>query len=270
LVTEHTSSPLIFGSAVHYGCGIFLTTGSESRATKAAETEVKKRETEYENYEDYRQDLFRAPILVGEWIRKLGKGYRNNFDTVISEKEIRVPIPGTDGFFYTMIPDAVIANEDMAAIVEIKTSSSSWKLTDLGVRTGDQATSYLWGVSEKYPFPIDGVLPNILYWNKKAYNETNINVFQSELVTRTRKDIEELKWGLAQLVTEISQKIATFKSGKFPAPMLFPRNTYYCNAFFRPCEYAEICRRSLSLKGRAPGGFRREAARRKITDPMEN
>lgn len=268
IVPIYKDTALIQGAAVHEGIATFFKTRSHSKALHKAVAEITDQAELIKDPQEYQKILHRAPILLDYWFALLGDRYLTDYTLLHSEREFRLKIPRTPGFVYTIRPDAIIASKKYPSriyILEFKTSSSSWRTTEMGVRYGDQSTGYMWGVSSSLNLKPVGVLPNILYWNKQSDKESNIEIIESDIVERTNKDIEEFKAGLAMLTTEVTQKVTSFKSGKYPAYMLFPRNTYYCNAYFRPCEYADICRNNLTLKGRAPEGFKRDTYSRAVT-----
>ena len=268
LIPVYKDSALIQGGAVHEGISTFFKTRSKVKSINKVVSEIADQATLIESTQEYERILHKAPILLDYWIALLGNRYLADYTLISSERELRLKIPNTPNFVYTVRPDAVISpkgHPSTVYILEFKTSSSSWRTTEMGVRFGDQSTGYMWAVSSSLKLKVSGVLPNILYWNKKSDSETNIEIIESDIVERTRKDIEEFKAGLAMLTSEVTQKVKSFQSGKFPAYMLFPRNTYYCNSYFRPCEYANICRLSLSMKGRAPQGFKRDTYSKAVT-----
>jgi hypothetical protein len=97
-------------------------------------------------------------------------------------------------------------------------------------------------------------VPDIAYWNKAAKSTANIHCFRGDIVERTPTRIKQFLGGIAQLQTEIAQKVEAFKEGYDPY-VLFQRNTHYCNAFFKPCEFAEICDGDITKMTRLPISF---------------
>jgi hypothetical protein len=76
---------------------------------------------------------------------------------------------------------------------------------------------------------------------------------------------------MSQKAAEITQKMAAVYSGHDPA--IFSRNGYYCNAYNRPCEFADLCRQDLGAHTKPPAGFRRRPGRftvREIAQPVED
>lgn len=268
---NYTATPLLNGAAFHEGKATFYKTGSKAKAIRKVETELKGRKQEFYNDEQYLQTSERCPILLENWIEKFGWGDLKRYDFIAIEEELEVKIPGTD-YVFTIRPDAVVqektGDRDVLGM-ETKTSSFSIKTTDIAVYYGDQATAYLWAAQQHYKRKIFGIVPDIAYWNKQTSNQANITCTRGDIVRRDERRIYQFYSGLAQLINIMSQKVAAYESGADPY-MLFQRNTHYCNAFFKPCEYAEICDNDLTKVKRLPPGYRRDRAfiKPKMTDPV--
>lgn len=236
-------------------------TGSKAKALRKVETEIKSRAHEFENLEDYHFTLERCPVLLNHWIDKLGYNDLKRFTIVDVEKELTTRLPGTN-FIATVRPDAIVKEKDGDGSMygmETKTSSFSIKTTEMGVHYGDQATIYMWAARAHYKQPLYAILPDIAYWNKAAKDESNIKCVRGDLVQRSDRRIAQFTAGLIQLQQIIAQKVEAYRQGADPY-MLFQRNTHYCNAFFKPCEFAEICDNDLTKVKRLPPGFKRERA----------
>lgn len=255
--TIYTATPLINGSAFHEGKAAFYTTGNASKALRKAESEIKSRRSEFKDEEEYYKTLERCPVLLEHWINKFGYLDLKRFDLIDVEKELTVPIPGTP-FVFTVRPDAIVKekNGDDWYGMETKTSSFSIKTTEIGVHYGDQATAYLWAARYHYKRPLYAVIPDIAYWNKASKGPHNINCVRGDLIQRTDERIRQFVAGLTTLQTIIAQKVEAYKEGTDPYS-LFHRNTFYCDAFFKPCEYIEICDNHLPSVKRLPPGFKR-------------
>jgi hypothetical protein len=259
--TKYTATPLINGHAFHEGKATFYMTGSKAKALRKVETEIKSRAHEFENLEDYHFTLERCPVLLNHWIDKLGYNDLKRFTIVDVEKELTTRLPGTN-FIATVRPDAIVKEKDGDGSMygmETKTSSFSIKTTEMGVHYGDQATIYMWAARAHYKQPLYAILPDIAYWNKAAKDESNIKCVRGDLVQRSDRRIAQFTAGLIQLQQIIAQKVEAYRQGADPY-MLFQRNTHYCNAFFKPCEFAEICDNDLTKVKRLPPGFKRERA----------
>jgi hypothetical protein len=269
----YTQTELINGSAFHEGKAEFYLTGSEAKAISKAKREIKSRELEFKDSGEFNKVYERCPILLKHWIDKFGKQDLDRFEFIAVEEEISLKVPGTN-FIFTMRPDAVVrerSGDKDNYIMETKTSGFSIKTTEIGVYYGDQSTAYKWGVEAKYKIPIYGIIPDIAYWNKESKLESNIECRRGNIVLRDNTRVAQFIAGVKQLQSEISQKIEAYKSGIDPY-MLFQRNTHYCNAFFKPCEYAPICDSNLLRVKRLPPGFKRSSSRikPKISDFVED
>ena len=266
--SKSTAVPLINGAAFHEGKATFYLTGSEKKALNKVKSEIKDRQEEFADRQEFLSVLERCPILLQHWIDRLGKGDLKRFNFLGVEDEIILPIPGTP-YIFTMRLDAVVQEkkgDKSIYIMETKTSSFSIRTTEMGVYYGDQATAYTWGAKNFYKKPIYGVIPDIAYWNKKATGTHNISCVRGDIIMRSDRRIHQFLSSTAQLQTEIAQKVEAYKKGYDPY-MLFPRNTYYCNAFFKPCEYAGICDNNLTKIKRLPSDLKRN---RSWTKPIPN
>jgi hypothetical protein len=271
--TRYTAVPLINGSAFHEGKAVFYKTGSKAKALRKAETEIKQRKEEFEYLDDYLSVLDRVPILLEAWIDKFGYDDLKRFRIIAVEEELLMKVPGTS-YVFSLRPDAIVEEKDGQRLrygMETKTSSFSIKTTELGVHYGDQATAYLWGANAFYDKPLYAVIPDIAYWNKQSTKPSNITLTRGDLVQRSPRRIGQFANGLAQLQSIMSQKVEAYKRGADPYT-LFQRNTHYCNAFFKPCEYAEICDNDLTKAKRLPPGFRkgRQLIKPDLFDPIED
>jgi hypothetical protein len=207
-----------------------------------------------------------VPILLKAWIDTFGKRDLELYDILRVEKEMNIKLPGTGGkpFLFTTRPDTVVRQKRTPReyfIMETKTSSFSINVTDLGVRYGDQATSYIASVEENLGIRVAGVIPDIAYWNKQAKSEGNISCVRGDLITRSPSDVAQFKNATNQVFVEMSQKATAVLAGQADPRAMFARNTYYCNAFNKSCEFCDICRRPDVLIGRGslPPEFVRDA-----------
>ena len=260
--SKYTSPPLIHGSAFHNGKGAFYLSGSETKALRVCKAEIKDRQSEYENKDDYLLTLERCPVLLAYWIRKFGDKDLKRFNFIAVEEELSLTLPGTD-FIVTVRPDAVVIEKKPPKelyIMETKTSSFSLGTTELGVYYGDQATIYTWAVEKAYNCKVSGIIPDIAYWNTKAKDTSNISCVRGNIVNRSERRIAQYLGSLVQLQNEIAQKIEAYKNGYDPYT-LFSRNTYYCNAFFKACEFADICDNDLTCAKRLPPGLKRDRSK---------
>jgi hypothetical protein len=253
--TKFTAVPLINGSAFHEGKAEFYLTKSEKKAISKCKSEIKARRKEFQDEADYFEVIDRCPQLLSNWILELGKEDLKRFKIVGVEREFKILVPGTN--FYMTVRIDFIGDDKSSLdryIYETKTSSFSEKTTKFGVYYGDQATIYTWAVETALKKKIAGVVPDIAYWNKAAKSSGNIHCFRGDIIERGPTRIKQFLGGVAQLQSEIAQKVEAFKEGYDPY-VLFQRNTHYCNAFFKPCEFGEICNGDITKMTRLPIGF---------------
>lgn len=257
LETKKISPPLITGTAFHEGKATFYRTHSLKKAVKKVETIIKDHEEHYYEKEYFEKDYLRFPLLLEIWIEQYGYKHLEDYEITGIEKELFVKVPNTENFIASARIDLIYKEKltNNLYIHDTKTSSFSKKITNLGLYYGDQATMYIWAVAENYNQKPTALIGDIAYWNKNAKDEQNISCYQTDLIIRSDKQIEEFKQSLAAIFNEISQKVTAWKTGNYTKAMLFPRNTYYCNSFSKACEYADICRTNIEEKTRAPIGF---------------
>lgn len=260
LVPKRTDEALINGAAFHEGKAVFYTTHSKDRALKKVKSEIKDRKHEYANEELYERSLQRIPVMLDSWIEERGWEDLEDYEILDVEREIHMEIPGTNGKIATMRIDLIVQDkvDGEILIVDTKTSSSSHKTAYNALIMSDQVTMYWWGAEAYLGKNVDGFLGDITYWHKSSTDENKILNYRGDVILRSKKDILELQDNVQNVVTEIAQKTEAVRSGMHRPSQVFPRNTYYCFAYFRPCEYAEICRRNAILKGQVPHGFRRD------------
>jgi len=259
---KYVSASLLYGVAVHEGCATFYKTKSMDKAKAKVIAELKKVKTLFEHFEEYQTALLRGPILVAHWVVSQGALDLKRYNIISVEGDFSQELPGMPGFVFTGRMDIVVQDKKTLKyyVIDHKTSSSSKDLTENGVKYGDQATGYIWLASKQLNVKIEGMIADILYWHKIAKSESNIDCFRGEVVTRSPRDIHAFLQGLKQVFSEISQKVAAYRKG-MDEDMLFPRNTYYCMSYGKPCEFASICRDKLR-KNMLPLGF--EQDRRKL------
>lgn len=258
---QFTAKPLIMGAAYHLGTALWYEGKSEKVCIKRSLEYVESMKAEMESSEDFEDVLFRVKNLVHYWIERLGAMDRQEYKVVAVEKQLKVPIG--DKFIMTIRPDAIIQHKatGLYYIQEKKTSSFSKRLTEEGVMWGDQATAYIWGVKKVLGIEVDGVIPDIAYWNKTTRSIANIEFIRGDIVRRTPYQIELFESNMAQLFSEVTQKILALDSKKYRADILFPRNSHYCMSYFSLCPYAAVCNTDVQKKRGVPQGFRKEVAK---------
>lgn len=253
--TKYIPEALVFGSAFHSGKAVWYKTKSESKAKRDVEAHIKFFKRDFESPQAFALALDRCPVLLGHWIDQWGVTDFKRFKFLSVEKEYRMPLPGTS-YFFTARPDAIVEDRQTKEVVvlETKTSASSIQLATDGVYYGDQATAYAWAVRHALGKKPSWIQPDIAYWNKRVTGEKT-QCIRSTMVFRTDEDIDQFIKGTTQLTLEIAQKVEAVKKRTHNPHVLFPRNTFYCNAYYRPCEFADVCR--LDLSKRLPPGFKK-------------
>jgi hypothetical protein len=263
------ADPLINGAAFHEGKATWYQTQDPRQAIDKCIFEITDREDEFYHPDGYQRALERTPTLLKYWIETWGHRDLDTYDFLAIEKEMRIQLVVDDKtkFYMTTRPDAVVREKKGAQnvyILETKTSSFSINLTEMGVANGDQATSYICSVQDNLDVRVSGVIPDIAYWNKNSKGEHNISCVRGDVVVRSPQDIEQFRTSSAQVFLEMAQKATAVRQGKVTPQAMFARNTYYCNAFNKACEFVDICRRPDILfdQSRLPPDFKRTKPRR--------
>lgn len=196
------------------------------------------------------------------WREKWGEKDLELYDPVAVEEPITIQFPNLPGFHYTCRPDVVLKmrkRPHYTYIGETKTSSSSWKLTELGVVNSDQSTTYLYAVKSKYPeLNVMGIIPDISYWNKQTEDTKNILSLRPQIVERSERDITEFVIGTSSVLVDLSARMQALERGEHHPVALFPRCTQRCADWFRHCEYMPICRIYETIKTSLPVGFEKD------------
>ena len=174
-------------------------------------------------------------------------GYRDleEYEVVAVEREVRLPIPFTDGFVHTQRHDTLLRErkgERKVFTFETKTSSSSIDFTINSVKASDQVLAYCWGGYEVFGSDYGGLVIDVTYWNSKSKNPNIIRNERTDPIRVGTHDIKVLQANLASLYNEIEAKEMALSKGT-PPEFLYRRQTYYCNAYFRSCPFLDICKR---------------------------
>jgi hypothetical protein len=260
--------PLLAGGAFHAGKALFYRTGSEKNAIKLVRDELIDQKAKFESKAEYLLALDRAPAMLASWIGEFGKSDLKNLSIIDVERAVKVPFPGKPTWHFTMRLD-MIAEDRFANLLIYETKTSSWsvKSTLINIQYGDQVTGYWWGAEKQYKRRVTAVVPDITFLSNNAKDSSSVKNYRSDFVYREPEDIKFFSRSMVQKANEITQKMKAVYSGHDPS--IFSRNGYYCNAYNRPCEYAEICRMNLVAKTKVPSGFRRRKGQFKTPEIFE-
>ena len=255
-----TAPPLIMGSAFHAGKALFYTSGKEKLSLSLVRDEIRDRKPEFESRDEYLSVLDRTPAMLASWIREYGKDDLKFLRIIDVEKAIKVPFPGRPSWHMTMRLDMIAEDRfDNLLVYETKTTSWSTVGTALSLQYGDQATTYIGGAGHYYKRKVTAVVPDITFFAKNAKSESSIKNYRGEFVYREPEHIKFFYRSIAQVASEIAQKMKAVYAGHDPS--IFSRNSFYCTAYGRPCEFADICRTNLTGKSKVPNGFRKRTGK---------
>ena len=268
LEPKFIATPLLAGGAFHAGKALFYRTESEKKAIALVQSELKFRRADFESKDEYLSALDRTPSMLSSWIHEWGFSDLKCLNIIAVEQAIKVPFPGHPGWYFTMRLDMLAEDKyDNLLIFETKTSSWSIKSTLINIQYGDQVTGYWWGTERKYKRKVTAVIPDITFLSSSAKDSQKITNRRGDFVYREREDIDFFARSMSQKASEITQKMKAVYSCHDPA--IFSRNSYYCNAYNRPCEFADICRSELNSKSKVPTGFRKRPGKFKIQEIVE-
>jgi len=268
LETLFIATPLLAGGAFHAGKAEWYRTLKEKRAIDLVKSEIKARKKEFESQEEYLRTLERTPAMLSSWIHEWGFSDQKSLSIIDVERAIRVPFPGRPSWHFTMRLDMIARDKyENVLIFETKTSSWSIKSTLINIQYGDQVTGYWWGAEKKYRCRVTAVVPDITFLSSNTEDSQRVKNYRGDFVYREPADIEFFSRSMSQKALEITQKMNAVYHGHDPA--IFSRNGYYCNAYNRPCEFAEICRSTLVSGSRVPNGFRRRTGKFKMSEIIE-
>lgn len=267
---QFTAEPLVKGSAFHEGKATFYLTKNRKKAIDIAVGIIEESKKELASEETYFRIKEQVPILLTHWFDAFGDYDLKNYDVVAVEKELKVPLEGSD-FVMTIRPDTILRSkaEKYVFIMETKTSGFSHRITNEAVYFGDQATSYVWGVRKVMGLDVYGVIPDIAYWNSKAKDQSNIQMIRGDVIFRDEERCRNFEIQVKQILTDISQRAEAYKRRVNPWA-LFPRNSHYCLSFSTPCDFSEICHKDCEKMKKAPDGFMKEGGVRKLGGYVED
>ena len=258
-------TPLLMGSAFHAGKALFYTSGGKEKlALSLIRDELKERKSEFQNREEYLFTLERTPAMLASWIAEYGKSDLKFLKIIDVEKALKVPFPGKPSWHMTMRLD-MVAEDRFDNLLVYETKSTSWSMvaTAMYVSLGDQATTYIGGAEHHYKRKVTAVVPDITFFSKAAKNESAIKNYRGDFVYREPEHVKFFYRSIAQTASEIGQKMKAVYAGHDPA--IFPRNSFYCVAYGRPCEFSDICRENITAKSK-PVGFRKRSGQFKTPE----
>lgn len=247
---------LLFGGAFHAGKASFYLTKSIEKAVLAFKASLKAEQSQMEEREKFLPFLLeRGPIMLHRWADTFGRNDLANYKVLAVEKVFEVRLP--NGFTVTVKPDAVLqASNGAVYIFETKTSFFSANLQEDVVALGDQATTYLYAWWKATGKKANGVVPDIIYWNRNSRKSEDIELRRGNLITRTDYDLWSYEQGVMSDLLDMSGRVRALKTSSPEA--LFPRTTSQCISYNRRCAFADICRERLEENGPLPGGFERD------------
>ena len=259
-MSNDVAYPLLFGAVFHEGKAAFYKSGGDLEyALDYMNDELAAVAEMFSMPVELEVARWKLPTLLSEWAEQHGYLDLKAWEVIAVEKSVSATIPGSEHVLTGRVDlIAKLRSTDEYYIIDTKTSSFSIATAEMAAHYGDQATAYIWLVREALGIPVKGFIVDIAYWNKKSNDIKNISFSRGNIVQRSEQSIREFLVGARQLNDEIAAKLEALKGGADPS--VFRRNTHYCSAFFKKCEYADICRKNVSTKGRAPQGFARDKA----------
>jgi len=250
---------LIFGGAFHAGKASFYLTRSVEKAVAAFKKTLREDRDLIEEADRFYPFLLeRGPLMLYAWANMFGRNDLANYKILAVEKVFEVRLP--NGYTITVKPDAVLqASNGAVYIFETKTSFFSANLQEDVVALGDQATTYLYAWWKATGKKANGVVPDIIYWNRNSRKSEDIELRRGNLITRSDYELWSYEQGVMSDLLDMSGRVRALGGARAASPeALFPRTTSQCISYNRRCEFADICREKLEEGGPLPGGFARD------------
>lgn len=235
-----TKAPaLIFGTAMHLALAAWyeaLRKGEsfDTRCSAALLVFREAMESERDQYfdeEKYDDDLIRGQILLQAYAVE----YPNELWEVLAiEEPVEFVFPNGDKF--TGRVDLVVRNNDRVYIVDHKTTG--WSIVSLSryLTVSSQATGYIWLWNTAKPYPVHGIIFNIL----RQYKQTN--EFRQILVMKSDEDIERFKRESAKTLNSIAEAVSDPK-------YIWEHNDNSCFLYNRACPLLDLCFGSAYAEG---------------------
>ena len=218
---------LIFGGAFHAGKAAFYQQKSIDAAVAAFKASLRDDRALMEEADKYYPFLLeRGPIMLHQWAQTFGQNDLANYKVLAVEKVFQTRLP--NGFVLTIKPDAVLqASNGAVYIFETKTSFFSANLQEDVVALGDQATTYLYAWWKATGKKANGVVPDIIYWNRNSRKSEDIELRRGNLVTRSEYELYSYEQGVMSDLTDMAGRVRALTSKTSPEA-LFPRTTSQC------------------------------------------
>lgn len=245
--SKYTAPPLVLGGAFHLAKEMFYKGKTVQESILLCVDYIKKKEPLFYDPEQYGKVLNRCPQMFENWAEEVGRAILEEWDVFAAEQYIEASLPDT-GYRITMRLDAILKHKKMTyhTIEETKSTQSSLDNMKLGVQLGDQSTLYTWGFKKAFPdLPLLGVIPDITFWSKSTQNPKLIKHYRGihDIITRTKHDLRVWEIGMNHRIKLITEQTEAYLTNPcLETEHAFDKDTYWCNSYFKPCEYANICR----------------------------
>ena len=262
LDTHETPLPFITGSLFHEGLETYYRSGCKKGKDTGkydvvkALARVDKIKDEMPWYSDETKDQEVALVkkMLGQYAMEQCQDFPeiqvkcDSTGDPIVERQFAHKIGYSDHIF-TCIPDMIIEHNGFLKVMEHKTSSPSFaagRVRSIGMDA--QITGELWTIMQEFPGdPIDGVMINVI----KKGHKTGRMVIRD---TAKRTEIQMERWRLATIdslkrLDDAIDRFETFRDTGMEiepaADIAFPLlgiRTNTCYAYFKECEFMDLCK----------------------------
>jgi hypothetical protein len=252
-----TSVALLDGAAFHLGKETwYKSKGDGKKAVANYKRYMEENYTDADDQELMRVRYKKSQVLLNLWFDKFGEHDLSAYKVLMIEKPFELALPQKDYIFTGRIDLGLMPKDkSYITLLDTKRTGFSVRETNIAFTLGDQITGYTWAAQALFPqykVPIVG-LADIAYWNDKSNDQGNIELFRTEEIERTPEAIEDFKQYTVNAFIELAQKLKYCGNDVKKLYSVFGRTTAWCSAFFRRCDYANICMKHIKVGEKVPG-----------------
>ena len=249
LDTDSKSPALIRGDAVHQGLELFYKTGNLADALSLTKQVVEVEDGNFDDDETARKTATTALAMVESWALTYGEADFTTYEEFALEQELEIPLidrHGDDtGLRVTMRIDRLArTSEGKWHLCDVKTSTFSKQLTENAFALSDQPTLYIAACKKSLGIDIEALFCDIAYAHPRAKKPEPL---RAHIPLKSDLEIEQTLESVLETFLTINEKVDRVVEKQQKPHEAFPRNTYYCMAYNKPCEFASICRLSNGI-----------------------
>ena len=249
LDTESRSAALIRGDAVHQALEKLYESGNLDEAVELGKRIIEAANLEFYDDVTYEKELTNVEEMIASWAQSYGVADFETYENFALEQELELPLG--DGKRVTVRIDKIGFRSDRSSVdlFDYKTTTFSKDNTERGFAWSDQPTLYIAAVKKVLGLEVEAIYCDILYKHSRAKAP---QPWRGMPVTRSDLEVTQALESVKATFLEIDRKVSDVTEQRTAPHEAFPRNTYYCNAYFRLCEFAPVCRLSNGMDEEIP------------------